>query len=185
MDERELVRRARKGDREAFGELVRLYQARLRAFAARLVPRSEDVFDIVQDAFIDALRNIHRFDPAQELGPWLRAICRNRILNFFRSQRVRRAAGLALVDQAVEETLGEDEWNDPLAGLKFEALQECVDGLDESARTLIDLRYHQNLPLGELARRVGRSPAALSMALFRIRGALLRCMERRMEALTP
>ena len=92
MDEADLVRRAQQGDRGAFGELVRLHQARLRAFAARFVPRSEDVFDLVQDAFVSAYRALGTFDPALELGPWLRTICRNRIRNQYsqgnRSQRV-------------------------------------------------------------------------------------------------
>jgi RNA polymerase sigma-70 factor (ECF subfamily) len=78
MDERELIRLAQKGDRDAFGELVALYQARLRAYVARYVSRPDEVFDIVQDGFIDAMEHLDRFDPEKEVGPWLRAICRNR-----------------------------------------------------------------------------------------------------------
>ena len=97
MDERELIRRAQQGDREAFGQLVALYQARLRAYVARYVPRADEVFDIVQDGFIDALEHLDRFDADKEVGPWLRAICRNRMLNHFRSHRVRQNAAQALV----------------------------------------------------------------------------------------
>jgi len=182
MDERDLILAAQRGDRAAFGEIVRLYQARLRAFVARSVPRSEDVFDIVQDAFIDALKNVGRFDPSQELGPWLRAICRNRMLNFFRARRVRLSAAVALVEQALEEQWVEQEVALDEISDEVRALQKCVDQLEGPQRELIDLRYTRNIPVNDLARRLRRSAAALSMTLFRIRAALQKCLGRRIEA---
>lgn len=182
MDERELVLRAQKGDRDAFGEIVRLYQARLRAFVARSVHRAEDVFDIVQDAFLDALKNLHRFDPGQDLAPWLRAVARNRMLNFFRARRVRLNAAVALVEQALEEQWVEDEVALDEASDEVRALQQCVDRLEGSQRALLDLRYKRNLPVNDLARRLRRSAAALSMSLFRIRAALQRCLGERAGA---
>ena len=182
MDERELVLKAQKGDRDAFGELVRLYQARLRAFVARSVHRAEDVFDIVQDAFLDALRNLHRFDPGQELGPWLRAVTRNRMLNFFRARRVRLNAAVALVEEALEEQWAENEVALEEASDEVRALQQCIDRLDPPQRELVELRYRRNLAVNELAKRLRRSAAALSMSLFRIRGALQKCLGQRPEA---
>ena len=182
MDERDLVKRAQKGDRDAFGEIVRLYQARLRAFVARSVQRSEDVFDIVQDAFLDALKNLHRFDPEQELGPWLRAVSRNRMLNFFRARRVRLNAAMALVDQALEERWVEQEVALEDASDEVRALQKCVDQLDGPQRELVELRYRRNIAVHELAKRLKRSAAALSMTLFRIRASLQKCLGSRLEA---
>jgi RNA polymerase sigma-70 factor len=183
MDERELVRKAQKGDRDAFGEIVRLYQARLRAFVARSVHRAEDVFDIVQDAFLDALKNLHRFDPDQELGPWLRAVSRNRMLNFFRARRVRLNAAVALVEQALEEQWVENEVALGEASDEVRALQKCVDRLDGQQRELLELRYKRNLAVNDLAKRLRRSAAALSMSLFRIRATLQKCLGQRTEAM--
>ena len=182
MDERELVLKAQRGDREAFGQIVKLYQARVRAFVARSVHRAEDVFDIVQDALVDALKNIQRFDPEQELGPWLRAVCRNRMLNFVRARRVRLSAAVALVEQALEEQWVDQETALDEVSEEVRALQKCVDRLDAPQRELIDLRYKRNIPVNDLARRLRRSAAALSMTLFRIRAVLQKCMGRRVEA---
>lgn len=184
-DERELARRAKAGDREAFGGLVRLYQARLRAYVARYVPRPEDVFDIVQDSFLDALDHLDRFDLSREFGPWLRAICRNRMLNHFRSRRTARSAAAALVDRALEESRGPMEDDLEAAGEKLRALRRCLSRLEPAHRELIDQRYRREVPLADLARRMGRSAAALAMALLRIRASLQKCMERGLEADTP
>ena len=181
MEERDLIRRAQQGDRDAFGQLVSLYQARLRAFVARYVARPDEVFDIVQDGFIDAMEHLDRFDPAKEFGPWLRAICRNRMLNHFRSNRVRQNAASALVDAALQETWGamEDDLDD--GADRVAALRRCVDRLEKSQRDLIEMRYRREVPLADLARRLGRSAAALSMSLFRLRAALEKCMAQRLE----
>ncbi len=182
MDERDLIQRAQAGDRNAFGEIVRLHQARLRAFAARYVDRAEDVFDLVQDAFLDAMRNLGTFDTRLEFGPWLRAICRNRIRNYWRERRVRRNAHQALVDAALEETSGEMEDDLDTAVEKVRALERCVGELQPAHRDLLQLRYARGVAVAELARRLDRSAAAMSMILCRIRTALEKCMERSLEA---
>ena len=181
MEERERIRKAREGDREAVGRLVALYQARLRAFVARYVSRPDEVFDIVQDGFIDAMEHLDRFDAAKDFGPWLRAICRNRMLNHFRSNKVRQNAAAALVDEALHENWGamDDDLED--GAERVAALRRCVDKLEKSQRELIELRYRQEVPLNDLARKLGRSAAALSMSLFRLRSILEKCMERNLE----
>jgi len=181
MEERDLLRRAQQGDRDAFGQLVSLYQARLRAFVARYVSRPDEVFDIVQDGFIDAMEHLDRFDSSKEFGPWLRAICRNRMLNHFRSNKVRQSAAAVLVDQALQETWGAMEDNLEDGAERVAALRKCVDRLEKSQRELIEMRYRREVPLAELARKLGRSAAALSMSLFRLRAALEKCMDRGLE----
>ena len=181
MDERDLIRNAQRGDRDAFGQLVALYQARLRAFVARYVTRPDDVFDIVQEGFIDAMQHLDRFDPAKDFGPWLRAICRNRMLNHFRSNKVRQNAAAALVDAALQETWGAMEDDLEEGAERVATLRRCVDKLEKSHKELIELRYRREVPLAELARKLGRSAAALSMSLFRLRAALEKCMGRSLE----
>ena len=118
MDERDLIQKAQQGDRDAFGELVALYQARLRAFVARYVTRPDDVYDIVQEGFIDAMQHLDRFDPAKDFGPWLRAICRNRMLNHFRSAKVRQNAAAEDIFQGTALTPGTAPTLRRLAALK-------------------------------------------------------------------
>jgi DNA-directed RNA polymerase specialized sigma24 family protein len=99
------------------------------------------------------------------------------MLNHFRSNRVRQTAAAALVDAALQETWGsmEDDLED--GAERVAALRRCVDKLEKSQRELIEMRYRREVPLADLARRVGRSAAALSMSLFRLRAALEKCME--------
>ena len=89
-----LVRRAQAGDGTAFDELVRRYIGRALRVARRLVPTNEDAEDVVQDAFLSALRGIATFDLARPFGPWLTRIVVNQGITFRRSRARRPDEGL-------------------------------------------------------------------------------------------
>jgi RNA polymerase sigma-70 factor (ECF subfamily) len=178
--EREQLRKARSGDLDAFGELIRLHQARLRAFVARYVESSHDVYDIVQDAWLDALRNLDSFDGERELLPWLRGICRNRVLNYYRSRRVRRTTGQSLVDGAIEAVAAADDCNDDELE-RVEALRRCIGQLPATQREVLDRRYLQGAAVKQMAADLNRTAASISMQLRRIRMTLLECVEGRLR----
>ncbi|MGE3803032.1 MAG: RNA polymerase sigma factor [Gemmataceae bacterium] len=179
MHERELILRARSGDREAFGELVRQHQARLRSFLACTIDNAHDVYDLAQDAFLDAFRNLDSFDVDKEFYPWLRGIARNRMLNFFRTRKRRRSEPQALVDEALAEVAARCE-TEP-GGDRLEALASCLEGLEESQRSLISLRYGEGVAVKELASRFERNATAVSMQLLRLRAALMECVDRKLR----
>jgi RNA polymerase sigma-70 factor (ECF subfamily) len=179
MDERQIIALFRAGNREAFGDLVRLHQARLRGFVAHYVENSHDVYDIVQDAFLDAFRNLHSFDLQREFYPWLRAICRNRMLNFLRARRLRRGAA-AVVDEALAgaAAAAPDEPADTVD--RIAALKQCIEQLAPSQRDVLGLRYADGVAVKDLASRLQRSAASVSMQLHRLRSILLECVNRRL-----
>jgi RNA polymerase sigma-70 factor (ECF subfamily) len=73
-DEAALARRAQSGDLSAFDELVRLHIGRALRIARRLVPTHEDAEDVVQDAFLSALKAIGSFDVTRPFGPGIARI---------------------------------------------------------------------------------------------------------------
>jgi RNA polymerase sigma-70 factor (ECF subfamily) len=83
------VERARHGDREAFGVLVRTHLAGAVRVAMRVVRNTQDAEDVVQDAFLSALRNIDDFDSERRFWPWLSRIVVNRALDVVSARTVR------------------------------------------------------------------------------------------------
>lgn len=182
-EERELVIRAKGGDDEAFGELVRRYQGRLRAYACQYIDSASDVFEIVQDAFLNTYKHLDRFEPGRAFYPWIRTICHNLVLNYFRSRRSKRAIQLQLVDDAIWERLDTDGLvEDDLASAhKIETLRECMQRLAKSQQQLVRDRYHHRVAVKEIAATQGASAASVSMRLRRIRDRLKKCMDERMK----
>ncbi|MEO1130910.1 MAG: sigma factor, partial [Planctomycetota bacterium] len=61
---------ATAGDRAAAEKLIRAHQASLYAYILRLSGRPDVAEDVVQDAFVRVLTNLHRFDPRYRFSTW-------------------------------------------------------------------------------------------------------------------
>ena len=83
--ERELLRRARRGDHEAFGHLARRYSARLLATSRRILRNSADAEDNVQNVLVKAYTNLRQFHENALLSTWLTRITINEALMKLRS----------------------------------------------------------------------------------------------------
>ena len=77
MEDGDLVRQARAGDRAAFRLLVERHWASARTRAARLCARPDDVDDVVQEAFLQAFVALDRLRDPDRFGAWLAGIVRN------------------------------------------------------------------------------------------------------------
>ena len=98
QSERELLRRARRGDQEAFGHLARRYSARLLATSRRILRNSADAEDNVQNVLVKAYANLRQFQENALLSTWLTRIAINEALMRLRSS----AAEKNRVDSASE-----------------------------------------------------------------------------------
>ena len=94
VDEATLTGRARAGDRDAFGELVRRYADQARRVARAVLQDPEDADDAAQDAFLSALVKLEQYDPSRPFGPWLMRIVANAATDRRRRRRVRQAEAL-------------------------------------------------------------------------------------------
>ncbi|MFN3265996.1 MAG: RNA polymerase sigma factor [Deinococcales bacterium] len=76
LEDAELVALSRRGEEEAFDELVRRHSPRLHAVASRIVGR-EEAYDVIQDAFLAAYRAIATFRQEAQFSTWLHRIALN------------------------------------------------------------------------------------------------------------
>jgi len=80
-EERSLIERAIAGDRLAAEDIIRVHQMSLYAYMLRICGRPEVAEDIVQDAFVRALTNLHRFDFRFRFSTWLFTIAKRLYVN--------------------------------------------------------------------------------------------------------
>lgn len=86
-----LVMLTLKGDRDAYGELVRRHQTGAYNVARRVVGDSQDALDVTQDAFVRAFDALPSFDRSRAFAPWLNTIVTNLALNFVQRRRLTHA----------------------------------------------------------------------------------------------
>jgi RNA polymerase sigma factor (sigma-70 family) len=175
QDETELVARARRGDADAFEELVRTYQGIALRTAFVVCGNAADAEEAAQDGFVKAYRALWRFRAGAAFKPWLLRIVANEARN--RRRSAGRRAGLAL--RAAQEPSGEAAPSPEAALLGTERRQQLIEALNRLAepdREAIACRYFLDLSEAETAAALGVRPGTvksrLSRALERLRAEL-------------
>jgi RNA polymerase sigma-70 factor (ECF subfamily) len=139
-DLRPTLERARKGDREAFGQLVRSYHRRVYMTAYRMMGNHDDANDVVQDAFVRAMRGLPSFDGRSDFFTWLYRIVINVALNHLRQRKRRRAVSLeqvVLPERLQREVDGDPKRKLELKRMAVEIGQAIADLPDTLQATLV------------------------------------------------
>jgi RNA polymerase sigma-70 factor (ECF subfamily) len=87
-----LVRRARRGDLDAFNALVSRWEKRLYNYLLRLLGNREDALDACQEAFFKAYRNLGALEDAEKFPQWLFRIAHNLAFSQWRHKEPSRNA---------------------------------------------------------------------------------------------
>ncbi|HEY4057023.1 MAG TPA: sigma-70 family RNA polymerase sigma factor [Kofleriaceae bacterium] len=103
-DEASELERARNGDRDAFGQLVRRHQRRVYAAALHILGNHSDADDVTQETFVRAYKGLANFDGRADLFTWLYRITVNTALNALRSDK--RGAALERKSGTEAEHIG-------------------------------------------------------------------------------
>lgn len=164
----------RRGDTNAFAQLVHTYQDVALRTAYLMTNDQQAAEDIAQNAFLSAFRNIHRFDLNRAFRPWFLAILVNEARMYLRSQRRQPVDDLdpslpADQDPPLMQVIQADE---------RARIREALSQLDEPFRTAAVLYYFNNLSVDEIATSTSSQPGTVKSRLHTARLRLR-------EALTP
>ena len=151
--EARLVERARAGDREAFGELYKIFAPLVHGVILARVPH-EEIDDIAQEVFLSAYKNLHALRDAHAIGAWLVMIARNRAAEFYRQAK------------PTEELTEELPHNDrPLT--EAGEILTAIRALPEAYRETIIFRLVEGMTGTEIAQRTGLTPESVRVNLHR------------------
>lgn len=154
-----LVLRCIEGDTEAFGEVVRRYEAAVYATAHYYVGRYGIAEDVAQEAFWAAYRSLRRLRDPNRLGAWLREITTRTAANWLRKNRSRLMHETPLPHRRTISI--EDARKGPDVLLQREdlyaRLSRAIDTLPERYRLPVMLRYLQELSYDEISTFTGES----------------------------
>ena len=87
LDDRKLVRLVVEGDSRAFEPLFMRHKDNIYAMLVKRASNSDDVEDLLQEAFMKAFVNINRYNPDYDFGAWICTIAKNTFVDFNRSRR--------------------------------------------------------------------------------------------------
>jgi RNA polymerase sigma-70 factor, ECF subfamily len=174
--EPELIERAQRGDKAAFGLLLRMHQRRVYACAVHMLGDRGEAEDSVQETFLRAWRAIDRFDGRAELSTWLYRICINVSLNALR--RRKRVDASDLSDPRVPEPVADpmqgqtDPRQAAQAAQLYGRLATALDGLSPTLRATVVLVLLEGVPQKEASEVLGCSEGTVAWRVHEARRRL-------------
>jgi len=186
----DLVARAVQGDSVAVTVLLTESYDRMRRFLAARIPRSMqaliDADDVLQDAHVDAYRNLHRFEVRgpDSFDRWLGTIALRRLRNQIQRYRAaKRGGGAAAIGGATDDSIVTmlDIMASPektpsrraARGEALEAVAAAIELLPEAYRQAVQLVYLDGLGVEDAAARMGRTPSAVRNLCHKAKRKLL------------
>ena len=183
----DLVNRAQGGDREAFDKLAERYRSRLQSFAKLRIKRDllerVEIDDVLQEIYLRAFQSLEQFEWRTDgcFYRWLAGIGRHVIQNLTRYhiQTEKRNPGREVpwrqdcpggdvLDLGnLLQAKGTSPSNAMRRNERFEHLAKSLGQLSEDHREVLILARVEGLSTNEIAQRMGRSPAAVSMLVLR------------------
>jgi RNA polymerase sigma-70 factor (ECF subfamily) len=166
--ELDLLHAVRSGDKAAFGALVDRYIARASALAFRIVRDRADAEDVVQDAFLAALRRIDSFDLTRPFWPWFSRILVNRAIDVL-DTRGRQATS------PLDESLP-SHGHGPGHALEVREMREHVERaiatLPPRRRVIVEMFELDDLSVAEIAEHLTMTPTTVRWHLHMARKTL-------------
>src|SRR5215475_12944214 len=179
------VARAKQGDDDAYRILVDRHSRGVFRLAYRMTGNEQDSEDVVQETFLRAYKQLHRYEARSSFSTWLYRIAANYSLDLVR--RKKRHGEVTLQESATEEEMGEvvhavpsgDPGPDRLlfSGAIQEQVAATLSELSQQERTAFVLRHFEGQSIEEISSALGLSANAAKHSIFRAVQKLRRALE--------
>jgi RNA polymerase sigma-70 factor, ECF subfamily len=172
-----LIRAAREGDKNAYGQLVLKYQKRVYRFVAALLSRADTAEDMVQEAFVKGYLALNDFELGRPFYPWISTIARNLALNNIR--REEREKPISEIDDFLYQI--PDSSVNPLERMiekeNDKRLLRGITALPIQFRSVFILRMFEKMSYEEIARYLNISVGTVDSRLHRARERLIEALK--------
>jgi RNA polymerase sigma-70 factor (ECF subfamily) len=168
------VARAKAGDGDAFRVLVDRHSRNVFRLAYRMTGNEQDSEDVVQETFLRAHRQLHRWEARSSFGTWLYRIAANYSLDLVRSRkRQKEDPG----EMPVVRSSSPGPHRLMVSGLIQKCVATTLDELTRQERTAFVLRHFEGQSIVEISTALGLSATATKHSVFRAVQKLRRALE--------
>lgn len=152
-----LIKKAIKGDSEAFIHLMEINEISLYKTAKAILTNEEDIGDAIQETILAAYRNINTLKNPKYFKTWLIRILINNCNDIIKANKK-----IVLLEEHIE-TGTCDPTNTQLE------VHSCMESLSKEQQTILDLYYHQGFNTREIAHLLGENENTVKSRLTRAR----------------
>ena len=179
QEDLELVAKAKEGDQNAFSKLMARYRDSIFFMVLKMVHNRDDAEDLTIEAFGKAFNSISNYSADYAFSTWLFKIATNNSIDFIRKKRLQTTS----LDQTSTTDDGEttpiavrDHAPDPeetvIKDQRAAKIREAIEQLSPKYRSLIELRYLDELSYEEIAEKLDLPLGTVKAQLFRAKDML-------------
>ena len=173
MTEQELTALARRGDQDAFAQLMRGSERRVYTLALRMTGSPEDALDLAQETFLRAWSALPRFRGSASFSTWVYRLAYNTTIDFLRKNNLRREISVQTGEAPPDVP---DRRFEPQRELERREAREAVERglarLPEHYRSVLVMREISGLSYQEIGQALKLDPGTVKSRLARARGEL-------------
>lgn len=183
-EDQDLVKRAKDGDQDAFSSLMTKYRDSIFYMVLKMVNSRNDAEDLAMESFAKAFNNLSRYDTKYAFSTWLFKIATNNCIDYIRKKKLSTHS----IDEPIKTEKGEihsvnikTEHPNPeqkvIKGERVVSVRAAVKRLKPKYRTLIELRYYEELSYDEIAEEMNLPLGTVKAQLYRAKDLLSNIME--------
>ena len=152
MNDKALIKRCQRGDRQAFDELIRLYYDYVSGFLLKNTGDETLSEDLTQETFLKMIRSIEKYDTggSASFGTWLITIAKNCYIDQLRRNRIQLEDIDSLPLEDEKSVADEVEKK-----FQYEQIMKALEMLPSEQALAIKLKYVEDMTLAQIAERFG------------------------------
>ncbi len=165
QDELNLVRRAKSGDKDAFGQLMEMHAVRAYRIAYSVIPIQQEAEDAVQEACITAFKSIRAIEKEESFASWFGRIVTSRAYDMGRKkQRTRKVVEKETLEMRMELSQASANPGSSTIDSGID-LQNAIARLPQLHRLAIMMRYSEDASTEQIARTLNRPAGTIRRIL--------------------
>ena len=175
-DDCTLAKMVTEGNSAAFDTLFARHSDAIYAMLLKFTGNSDDVEDLIQEAFMNAYLKIGLYDPKYDFGAWIYTIARNTFVDFSRSRKSNALNPQNLspeIDNTAQSSSPTPE--DYIINAQQRAqIERYISMLPEDYRQLFELRFLDEYSYEEIAEKLDMKLGTVKTRIFRVRNMMCR-----------
>jgi RNA polymerase sigma-70 factor (ECF subfamily) len=175
-DDYALAKMVTEGDSSAFDTLFARHSDAIHAMLLKFTGNSDDVNDLMQEAFMKAFLKIGLYNPKYDFGAWIYTIARNTFVDFNRSRKSNalNSQNLTIDNSNTSQTSAPTPEDYIINAQQRAQIERYIAMLPEDYRQLFELRFIDEYSYEEIAEKLEMKLGTVKTRIFRVRNIMCR-----------
>jgi RNA polymerase sigma-70 factor (ECF subfamily) len=170
----DLIERCLRGDTLGYKELYMRYSKAMFNTCLRVLNNVAEAEDVLQESFIEAFKNLDRFEYRTSFGGWLKQICINRSINQLKKRKI---IWVDLEITALNDQADEKEFDETETAMQVDSVKKAIMKLPDGYRTVLNLYLLEGYDHEEIAEILNVAESTTRTQYIRAKQKLLQLLK--------